>query len=54
MVDYLPLLELRKIEGKDMLEEIEQSGGPEEEEEKSWPSSVNVEVREGVKGMIED
>ena len=49
MVDYLPLLELRKIEGKDMLEEIEQSGGPEEEEEKSWPSSVNVEVREGVK-----
>ena len=35
-----------------MLEEIEQSGGP--EEEKSWPSSVNVEVREGVKGMIED
>ena len=37
-----------------MLEEIEQSGGPEEEEEKIMPSSVNVEVREGVKGMIED
>ena len=37
-----------------MLEEIEQSGGPEEEEKKSWPGSVNVEVREGVKGMIED
>ena len=35
MVDYLPLLELRKIEGKDMLEEIEQSGGPEEEEGKN-------------------